>query len=54
MMPVDVKCGKCGENISTMKMIKSIKDTLKHYNNKCPSCGQKLSITDFSLDAEKK
>ena len=54
MMPVDVECGKCGEKISTMKMLKSIKDTLRHYNNKCPSCGQKLSITDFSLDAEKK
>jgi len=53
-MPVDVKCGKRGENISTMKMLKSIKDTQKHYDNKCPSCGQKLSITDFSLDAEKK
>ena len=54
MMPVDVKCGKCGEKISTMKMLKSVKDTLKHYDNKCPSCGQKLSISDFSLDAEKK
>ncbi len=54
MMSVDVKCGKCGGKISTMKMLKPVKDILKHYDNKCPLCGQKLSITDFSLDAEKK
>ena len=54
MMSVDIKCGKCGEKISTMKMLKSVKDTFKDYDNKCPSCGQKLSTTDFSLDVEKK
>jgi NAD-dependent SIR2 family protein deacetylase len=56
-MSVDVKCGKCGGKISTMKMLKPVKDILKHYDNKCPlcpSCGQKLLTTDFSLDAEKK
>jgi transcription initiation factor IIE alpha subunit len=49
-MSVDVNCGKCGEKITTMKMLKSIKDVLKHYDNKCPICGQKLSTTDFVLD----
>ena len=29
-------------------------DVLKHYNNKCPSCGQTLSTAEFSLDVEKK
>ena len=53
-MVVDIKCGKCGENIPTMQMLKSIKDVLKHYNNKCPNCGQKLSTSEFSLDIEKK
>jgi len=53
-MSVDIKCGKCGENISTTQMLKSVKDILKHYNNKCPSCGQKLSTSEFSLDLEKK
>ena len=53
-MSVEIVCGKCGEKISSMKMLKSIKDVLKHYNNKCPSCGQALSTTEFSLDAEKK
>ena len=52
-MSVDISCGKCGEKISTMKMLKSIKDVLKHYNNKCPSCGQALSTNEFSLDTEK-
>jgi len=27
---------------------------MKHYNNKCPSCGQTLSTAEFSLDVEKK
>ena len=53
-MSVDVTCGKCGEKISTMKMLKSVKDVMKHYNNKCPSCGQTLSAAEFSLDVEKK
>ena len=53
-MSVDITCGKWGEKISTMKMLKSVKDVLKHYNNKCPSCGQSLSTTEFSLDTKKK
>ena len=53
-MSVEVVCGKCGEKISTMKMLKSVKEALKHYDNKCPKCGQKLSTTQFSLDIEKK
>jgi len=53
-LSVDITCGKCGEKISTMQMLKSVKDVLKHYNNKCPSCGQALSTTEFSLDAERK
>jgi len=53
-MSAIIKCGACGEKIHTMQMMKSIKDVLKHYNNKCPSCGQKLSTSEFSLDAEKK
>ena len=52
-MSVDITCGKCGKKISTMKMLKSVKDIMKHYNNKCPFCGQLLSTTEFSLDAKK-
>ena len=53
-MSVDVNCGKCGEKISTMRMLKSVKDVMKHYNNKCPSWGQVLSVTEFLVDVEKK
>jgi len=53
-MSVEVVCGKCGEKISSMKMLKSVKDVLKHYNNKCPSCNQTLSTSEFSLDVEEK
>ena len=52
-MSVDITCGKCGKKISTMKMLKSVKDIMKHYINKCPFCGQLLSTTEFSLDAKK-
>ncbi len=53
-MSVEIVCGQCGSKISTMKMLKSVKDVLKHYDNKCPKCGQKLSTSQFSLDVEEK
>jgi len=51
-MSVEVTCGKCGEKITNMKMLKSLKDVMKPYNDKCPSCGQKLSTSEFSLDVK--
>ena len=55
-MSVEVTCGKCGEKITNMKMLKSLKDIMNPYNGKCPSCGQKLSISgkiiEFSLDVQ--
>ncbi|MDC4231131.1 MAG: hypothetical protein M8319_02250 [Nitrosopumilus sp.] len=53
-MSVEVTCGKCGEKITDMKMLKSLKDVVRPYNNKCPSCGQKLSTSEFSLDVQEK
>ena len=53
-MSVEIICGKCGEKITTMKMLKSLKDVMKHHINKCPNCGQRLSLADFSTDIEKK
>jgi DNA-directed RNA polymerase subunit RPC12/RpoP len=53
-MTVDINCAKCGEKICTLRMLKSIKDILKTYNNKCPHCRQRLSTTDFTLNTEKK
>lgn len=51
-MSVDVICGKCGEKITGMKMLKSLKDVTNKFNNKCPSCGQSLSTSEFSLDVK--
>jgi len=53
-MSVEITCGKCGEKITNMKMLKSLKDVLNPTNGKCPSCGQKLSTSEFSLDVEEK
>ena len=53
-MSVEVTCGKCGKKITNMKMLKSLKDVLHSYNGKCPSCGQKLSTSEFSLDVQEK
>ncbi len=53
-MSVVITCGKCGEQVSTMKMLKSLKDVMNHYNNKCPSCGQTLSTSEFTLDVQEK
>ncbi len=52
-MSVEITCGKCGEKIYSMKMLKSLKDVIKPYNGKCPSCGQALSTSEFSLDVNK-
>ncbi len=51
-MSVEVPCGKCGEKITNMKMLKSLKDVMNPYNNKCPSCGHTLSTSEFALDAQ--
>ena len=51
-MSVDVICGKCGNKIANMKMLKSVKDVVKPYNSKCPSCGQTLSASEFTLDVQ--
>ena len=53
-MSVEITCGKCGEKITNMKMLKSLKDVLNPTNGKCPSCGQKLSTSEFSLDVQEK
>lgn len=53
-MSVEITCGKCGEKITNMKMLKSLKDVLNPSNGKCPSCGQKLSTSEFSLDVQEK
>ena len=51
-MSVEITCGKCGEKIKDMKMLKSLKDVLNPTSGKCPFCGQKLSTSEFSLDVE--
>jgi len=51
-MSVEITCGKCGEKITNMKMLKSLKDVMNPTNGKCPSCGQKLSTSEFSLDVQ--
>lgn len=52
MMPVHVICDKCGETITNMHMLKSIKDTLSSHAGKCPSCGEKLSASEFDIDIQ--
>ena len=52
-MSVDVMCNKCGSKIANMRMLKSIKDVMRPYNNKCPSCGHTLSLSEFSVDVQK-
>ena len=51
IMLVDVNCGKCGEKIKSMNMVRPLKDVL--VQGKCPSCGQTLSVSEFTLDVKK-
>lgn len=52
-MSVEITCGKCGKKITTMRMLKSIKEVMEPYKGKCPSCGQLLSTSEFTLDVDK-
>ena len=51
-MPVNIVCGKCGEHITEMKMLKSVKDSLAPSGGKCPACGVALSSSEFDIDAK--
>lgn len=53
-MPIEVACGKCGEVIDTMRMLKSVKEVARKHGGRCPSCGQALSATDFLVEADKR
>ncbi|MDI1494960.1 MAG: hypothetical protein K8823_266 [Cenarchaeum symbiont of Oopsacas minuta] len=35
-MSVDIACGKCGKKITTLRMLKPIKDVMTAYGGKCP------------------
>lgn len=52
MMPVHIICGKCGEKITNMHMLKSLKDSLSSNAGKCPSCGERLSGSEFDIDVK--
>ncbi len=51
-MSVEITCGKCGAQVGRMKMLKPLKDILSSSDGKCPSCNQKLSTSEFSLDIQ--
>lgn len=51
-VPIVVTCGKCGKTISTMVMLKPIKEVVRKHGGRCPSCGQVLSPSDFLIEAE--
>jgi len=51
-MSVEVTCGKCGDKIANMKMLKPLRDVMNPYNGKCPSCGHPLSTSEFTLDVQ--
>ncbi|WP_420544706.1 hypothetical protein [Nitrosopumilus sp.] len=52
-MSLDIECGNCGKIIKTMKLLRSLKDTMGSFSNRCPFCGKLLSVADFSIDVEK-
>jgi DNA-directed RNA polymerase subunit RPC12/RpoP len=53
-LSLDIACGKCGEKVITMRMLKPIKKAMHQFSNRCTHCGMLLSVTDFSVDVEKK
>ena len=53
-MSINVVCGKCGEKITSMRMLKSLKDTMAPNNGRCPACGERLSFSEFEIDVKDK
>ena len=53
-MTVEIICGKCGEMLYNMKMLKPLKHTMSSFDGKCPRCGEALSSSSFSLEAQEK
>lgn len=51
-VPIVVTCGKCGKTISTMVMLRPIKEVVRKHGGRCPSCRQVLSPSDFLIEAE--
>ncbi len=47
-MPIEIICSKCGTVISTIAILKPVKDVLKN-GNRCPACGTPL-LTDFAIE----
>lgn len=47
-MPIEIICSKCGALISTISILKPVKDVMKN-GNRCPSCGTSL-LTDFVIE----
>jgi len=54
MLAADVLCGKCGSIVYQMRMLKSIKDTLRTTNGRCPVCGAALNPGDFAVAVSKR
>jgi predicted RNA-binding Zn-ribbon protein involved in translation (DUF1610 family) len=49
---VEIACGNCGKVIRKMIKLRSLKDCMHDFCNKCPSCGKSLSVSDFTLEVE--
>jgi len=54
MLSADIVCGKCGSVVYQMRMLKSVKDTLRATNGRCPVCGAALNPSDFAVSATKR
>ncbi|MEM2923852.1 MAG: hypothetical protein QW560_05530 [Candidatus Nitrosocaldus sp.] len=47
-MPIEIICSKCGALLSTISILKPVKDIMKN-GNRCPSCGT-LLLPDFVIE----
>lgn len=53
-LEVDVACGNCEKTIKNMIRLQPLKDIMQHFSNKCPFCGNSLSVSDFTLEINNK
>jgi transcription initiation factor IIE alpha subunit len=54
MLSADIVCSKCGSIVYQMRMLKSVKDSLRGINGRCPVCGAALNPVDFTVSVIKR
>lgn len=52
-LPLEIICRSCGEVLYSGFDLRSPKDVIRATGNKCKACGQRVSVSDFTVEVSK-